>query len=210
MYADDDLLPLSGLQHLAYCERQWALVHVEQQWEDNLETVRGEFFHERVDTTGYTTVRDFRAERSVHLVSHALGLYGIADIVEYGIGAKDRQVRPVEYKVGKSKTENWDRIQVAAQTMCLEEMTGYALVEAALFYGKPRRREVVEIDDSLREQVRSMSQRMHELYSSRTVPPASPGAQCRRCSLRDVCLPECDAKSASSYWENNGVTFGDR
>ena len=132
MYADDELLPLSGLQHIAYCERQWALIHVEQIWTESADTVRGELFHRRVDTEGYSCAHGIRAERSVRLVSRRLGLYGIADIVEYD-AQTDCVLMPVEYKVGKPKSEDWDRLQLAAQTMCLEEMEGTRVVTGALF-----------------------------------------------------------------------------
>ena len=106
MFGDDDLLALSGLQHIAYCERQWALIHLEQEWSDSFDTVRGDLFHARADTKGYSTLRGFRCERRVRLVSHSLGIYGIADIVEYRLGAEGGSVRPVEYKVGKPKIED--------------------------------------------------------------------------------------------------------
>jgi CRISPR-associated exonuclease Cas4 len=209
VYGDDELLPLSGLQHLSYCERQWALIHVEGQWEDNLETVRGEFFHGRVDVSGYSTVRGYRAERTVHLVSYELGIYGIADIVEYALNSNVQPIRPVEYKVGKSKSGNWDRIQVAAQAMCLEEMTGERIEEAAIFYGEARHREVVTVKEPLREEVRSASKHMHEMFELRTVPPAHLSAKCRRCSLADVCLPVCDNMSTSMYWKGYGIDFSE-
>lgn len=105
MFGDDDLLALSGLQHIAYCERQWALIHLEQEWSDSFDTVRGNLFHARADTKGYSTLRGFRCERRVRLVSHSLGIYGIADIVEFGLDARGGSVRPVEYKVGKQKSK---------------------------------------------------------------------------------------------------------
>ena len=104
MYTDDELLALSGLQHLAYCERQWALIHLEQIWVDSADTLRGDHFHERVDTTGYSCADGVRAERGVRLVSRRLGIYGIADIVEYGVGDAGSFVRPVEYKV---ESQRW-------------------------------------------------------------------------------------------------------
>ena len=117
VYSEDELLALSGLQHIAYCERQWALIHVEQTWNENVDTLRGEFFHERVDTKGYSCTRGVRAERRVRLVSKKLGIYGVADIVEYGGGGDPASIVPVEYKVGRPKLEDWDRIQLAAEAM---------------------------------------------------------------------------------------------
>jgi CRISPR-associated exonuclease Cas4 len=205
-YNDDDLLPLSGLQHLAFCERQWALIHVEQQWAESFDTVKGEYFHDRVDVRGYTTARGFRSERAVRLVSRTLGLYGVADIVEYGNVDGVDIVRPVEYKVGKKKAENWNRLQVSAQAMCLEEMSGVHIANAAIFYGQTKRREQVDVTDDLREEVRDASLRMHELFSVGSTPPAVKGYKCRRCSLREICLPVED-RAVADYWHAYGVTL---
>lgn len=207
MYSDEDLLALSGLQHAAFCERQWALIHVEQIWSESSDTVRGDFFHERVDTTGYSCARGVRSERRVRVVSHRLGLYGVADIVEYrddGCSA----FTPVEYKVGRPKVEDWDRLQVAAQALCLEEMEGARVAAGALFYGETRRRETVEITDELRERVERLSAHIHELYEKWTTPKPPPGARCGRCSLRDDCLPTASGLDAREYWETYEAGFG--
>ncbi|MEG0016886.1 MAG: CRISPR-associated protein Cas4 [Raoultibacter sp.] len=204
MYDDGDLLALSGLQHLAYCERQWALIHIEQQWADSFDTVRGDLFHERVHTEGYTAVRGVRAERGVRLASRRLGIAGVADIVEFSSGGDCLTVRPVEYKVGKAKIEDWDRFQVCAQALCLEEMYGCTVGEGALFYGETRRREAVLLDGSLKSEVERLSMRMHELFDAQRTPRAVKGAKCRRCSLADICLPEISEHDAVSYW-NEGV-----
>ena len=200
MYEDNELLALSGLQHIAYCERQWALIHVERMWEDSSDTIRGVHFHERVDTSGYVTVRGVRAERGVHVVSRRLGLYGIADIVEYG---KDGQLLgPVEYKVGKPKMDDWDRLQVAAQALCLEEMKGAHIIVGSLFYGETRRRESIQITGKLRLEVERLSETMHRLFENGKTPVASVGTKCRRCSLHHVCLPEAQGKNVDEYWRN--------
>jgi len=200
MYSDEDLLALSGLQHIAFCERQWALIHIEQVWEDNAETMRGEFFHERVDTKGYSCSAGVKAERRVRLTEHALGVYGVADIVEYDMSGDPIVICPVEYKVGEPKKSDWDKIQLAAQAMCLEEMTSKRVTEGALFYGKTRRRERVQIDESLRERVVKLASRMHCLFSSGEIPLAALMPRCRRCSLHDLCLPEASRMRASEYW----------
>lgn len=207
MYGEDDYLALSGLQHLSYCERQWALIHVEQCWVENADTVRGNLFHERVDSKGYTTVRGFRAERQVRLESAVLGIYGIADIVEYGIGNAQAVIRPVEYKVGKAKIGDWDRIQLAAEALCLEEMEGVSISEGFLFYGETHRRERVALTDDLRNQVTRLAARMHELFDRRITPPPRCSAKCRRCSLSDVCIPSIEREKASAYWMSEGVKF---
>lgn len=200
MYSEDELLPLSGLQHLLYCERQWALIHVEQSWEDNAETIRGSFFHDCVDTPGYSCARDVRTERRVHLKSSLLGLYGVADIVEYCQSDDGVRIMPVEYKVGKPKIEDWDRIQVAAQALCLEEMEGVVVSSGSLFYGETRRREEVPLTKELRAKVVSLSVRIHELFDGRSSPRPSRGPKCRRCSLADACMPEIDGLDAARYW----------
>lgn len=204
MYADDELLALSGLQHLAYCERQWALIHLEQIWADSADTLRGDFFHERVDAVGYACSDGVRAERGVRIVHRELGIYGVADIVESGVGDAEVFVRPVEYKVGKPKVENWDRLQVAAQALCLEEMHGVEIREGALFYGETRRRERVEVTSKLRKEVAALAKRMHVLFESRITPHACMSSKCRRCSLADECMPELGGLSVSGYWNRLG------
>lgn len=205
MYGEDDLLALSGLQHIAYCERQWGLIHLEQEWSDNLETIRGDLFHARADTKGYSTSRGFRCERRVRLVSRTLGIYGIADIVEFGLGADKEVVRPVEYKVGKPKVEDWDRVQVTAQVMCLEEMLNASIAEAALFYGETRRRETVAIDSAMRLRVERLCRRMHALFEERVTPLPLRSRKCRRCSLVDSCLPDTCGLDAHGYLKRVGL-----
>ena len=204
VYGDDDLLALSGLQHLAYCERQWALIHLEQIWTDSADTLRGDYFHERVDMKGYIHAGNVHAVRSVRLVSRALGLYGIADIVEYDREDVNHPLWPVEYKVGKPKSEDWDRVQLAAQTMCLEEMYETEIKEAALFYGKTRRRERIDIDDSLRGRVADLAKRAHELFFNGTTPIAVAAPRCKRCSLVDDCAPYASGRNVKAYWEHQG------
>jgi CRISPR-associated exonuclease Cas4 len=203
-YGDDDLLALSGLQHLAYCERQWALIHLEQIWTESADTLRGEFFHERVDARGYTNAGDARSERSVRLVGRKLGLYGVADIVEYDRQDTNRPLWPVEYKVGRPKVEDWDCVQLAAQVLCLEEMYEVSIEKAVLFYGKTRRREWVEVGGDLRQRVVDLARRAHELASEALTPTAEFSARCRRCSLIDECAPSALNKNVKAYWENCG------
>ncbi len=198
MYSDEDLLALSGLQHLAFCERQWALIHVEQTWEDSADTLGGDYFHDRVDAVGYSCADGVRAERRVRLASRRLGLYGVADIVEVH---SDGELVPVEYKVGRPKTEDWDRIQLTAQAMCLEEMHDTSIPLGVLYYGKTRRRVSVDLTSDLRDRVESLAVRMHELFRSGTTPRAPKQARCRRCSLVDVCAPEATRKNAREYWK---------
>lgn len=204
LYREDELIALSGLQHIAYCERQWALIHVEGLWTDNMDTIRGDLFHRRVDAPGYTCSKSIRSERSVPVVSYSVGLYGVADIVEYANTKDGLIVKPVEYKSGKPKTEDWDRVQLAGQAMCLEEMYNTDINEADIFYGMTRRRETVGITDSLRQRVCELAQKAHALLSAGITPLGYLSSRCRRCSLADDCLPGIGCKSVSEYWE----TFG--
>lgn len=207
MFSDDDLLPLSGLQHMAYCERQWALIHVERLWEESSDTLRGRFFHERVDTAGYSCREGIRAARSVRITSYRLGLFGVADIVEYCMKSGSA-IMPVEYKVGKPKVEDWDRLQVCAQVLCLEEMEGVRIDAGALFYGETRKREVVEITEGLRNRVTNLAQRMHTLFENGLTPRGESGKKCGRCSLRDECLPIIGNLGVIDYWKGFGLEDG--
>lgn len=216
-YNEDEYLAISGLQHFAFCERQWALIHVEQQWEENIRTAEGGVLHQRVHDPDYKEQRAGIVQiRGMRLSSAELGLYGVADMVEFikqgdgaGIELPGRKglylPRPVEYKRGKSKVSNWDRLQVCAQSMCLEEMMGCRIEEAALFYGEPRRREQVILTDELRGEVRNVTARMHDIfYQGITPPPSVKLSVCRQCSMENVCQPRLRKKvSASYYWQRN-------
>lgn len=208
MYTDDELIALSGLQHLAFCERQWSLIHVEQIWKDNAETLRGDFFHERVDTKGYFHARGVCAERRVRLVNRELGIYGVADIVEYDDGGDPSSICPVEYKVGKPKASDCDRVQLAAQVMCLEEMGHVQLSEGALFYGETRTRSVVEVTGKLRARVRSLATRAHELLDVGRTPRAVFRPCCKRCSLVEECMPRIASLDADEYWNDWDIDWG--
>ncbi|MEA4883026.1 MAG: CRISPR-associated protein Cas4 [Clostridia bacterium] len=202
-YDEDSLLPLSGIQHIAFCERQWALIHIERQWLDNVRTVEGHFMHERAhDSALYEDDGDHITTRAVPLMSRRLGLYGQADVVEFWPvenGAKEGALlpgheglwlpKPVEYKRGKPKSDDRDQVQLCAQAMCLEEMLGAQIAAADLYYGEPRRRQRVALDEQLRRRVEELSSRMHTLFEAGITPPASKGKHCELCSLADVCLP---------------------
>ncbi|MBT8420210.1 MAG: CRISPR-associated protein Cas4 [Gammaproteobacteria bacterium] len=203
-----DLLPISALQHLAYCPRQFGLIHIEQSWAENLFTAEGRVLHERVDTGRSDSRGDVHIARSLRLVSQALGLSGIADVVEFyrlkdpttedpnekGVTLPGRRGRwqpfPVEYKRGRSKREDWDRIQLCAQALCLEEMLDTSIPEGALFYGKARRREPVSIDGGLRTETRALAERMHTMWAGNRTPSPEPGPKCKNCSLNEICLPK--------------------
>ena len=187
-FTEDDLLPISALQHLLYCERQCALIHIERVWEENLLTTDGRFLHEKVDAGEDCVRAGKRIARSLPLRSLQLGLSGVADVVEFGPDAGD--IYPVEYKRGRSKRANRDRIQHCAQAMALEEMLGVAVTEGALFYGKTRRREAVAFDIALRGETGRAAARLHQLVDARHTPPAHYDAsRCDACSLINLCMP---------------------
>jgi CRISPR-associated exonuclease Cas4 len=199
---EDCLLSLSGIQHLAFCERQWALIHLERQWAENQRTVEGRHLHERVHNPFLCDgVRGRLVARAVPLVSRRLGLYGQADVVEFrpasleegGVPLTGRGglwfPSPVEYKRGKPKRDERDEVQLCAQAMCLEEMMETTLPDGDLYYGQTRRRTRVRFTAELRRRVEELSRRMHELCKAGLTPPATKGTRCRLCSLMDVCLP---------------------
>jgi len=204
-----DFLPLSALQHFAYCSRQFALIHLERLWEENRFTAEGRVLHERTNSGEAETRGDLHVARTLRLRSRQLRVVGVADVVEFlrvdsarsgaELPGRDGWWRPfpVEYKRGRSKREDWDRIQLCAQAICLEEMLDVSVPEGALYYGKPRRREAVIIDEALRGKTVELARRLHATWTSRRTPPPDPGPKCERCSLINVCVPT--AGTASAY-----------
>ena len=196
----EDLLPLSGLQHFAFCRRQWTLIHLEQQWQENLRTVEGGLLHRRAhDGAARERRSDTLILRGLQVVSHQLGLSGQCDVVEFHATPKGVPLQgdeglwqpyPVEYKRGKPKSHQADELQLCAQAMCLEEMLCCSIPEGALFYGEPRRRTVVFFTPELRETVRRDSDEMHQLYHRGHTPKAKPSKSCSACSLKELCLPQ--------------------
>lgn len=209
-YPDDDLLLLSGIQHFAYCERQWALIHIEKQWQENVKTVEGEHLHERVHNPDLVEKRgDILTVRSLPIVSRRLGLYGMLDLVEfYQVDSKQGGIvlpnyegfwmpKPVEYKRGRPKPDERDEVQLCAQAICLEEMLHINIVGGDLYYGENRRRTSVEFDIKLRSRVEELSLKMHQVFESGITPPAEKGRRCSLCSLKDICLPTLTRKIGS-------------
>ena len=195
MYTEDELLPLSALQHLHFCERQCALIHVEQAWVENLYTAEGRIMHERADSGIKESRGSVRVECSVPLRSYRLGLVGKADVVEYhkekGPGKKvEWQPFPVEYKRGRPKKDSCDKVQLCAQAICLEEMTGKIVMKGALFYGKTRRRQAVVFDEPLRSETEKLAVELHRLIDSRKTPKPVYSKKCDSCSFFDICLPK--------------------
>ena len=212
MYDEDDYLMISGLQHFAYCRRQWALIHIEQQWAENERTIDGQLFHKKAHDAGSTEKRgDMIITRGLHIKSATLGVSGICDVVEFhrsdqGITLFSFEGRwqpyPVEYKKGEPKENNADAIQLCAQAMCLEEMLLCDIPGGSLFYGQNRRRTYVEFTDELRGQVKSMLTEMHELWKKGYTPKVKPKKGCNACSLKEICVPKLSkSKQVASYIE---------
>jgi CRISPR-associated exonuclease Cas4 len=215
MFSEDDLLPISALQHLLFCERQCALIHIEQQWAENRLTVEGQHLHRKAHQETGNRERDLRIARGLSLRSLTLGLVGKADVVEFrplddiarkrlaGRGAwGDRlasgawAVVPVEYKRGKPKKDDSDRVQLCAQAICLEEMLGRQIPAGALFYGTRRRRTDVIFDGRLRQRTIATAERLHELIASGGTPLARREPKCDQCSLLPLCLPDVAERAA--------------
>ena len=169
MYTEDELLALSGIQHYLFCPRQWALIHVEQQWVENRLTVEGKVLHTKVDEGKPETRDGYRIERSIPLRSFALGLTGKADVVEYPLDRSAPPV-PVEYRRGKEKDHDADVVQLCAQAFCLEKMTGLSVPQGAIFYGETRRRITVEFDEVLRETTRGRRRKCIECFDWARLP----------------------------------------
>lgn len=204
MVADDELIPLSALQHHLFCPRQCALIHVEQAWAENSHTAEGRVLHEATGELGSETRRGVRVVTSMPLVSRGLGVSGIADLVELHAGASGDAWRPfpVEYKRGKPKVHRADEVQLCAQAMALEEMFGVELAEGALFYGKHRRRTVVALDDSLRTLTLEVASSARAMIRSGLTPaPVYAKSKCGRCSLLDLCQPKRLMRGqTASHW----------
>ena len=210
-YQPDDLLALSGIQHFAFCRRQWALIHVERQWLENTLTVEGKIMHDRADDPFSKEVRNgVIIARAMPVASYSLGLYGVCDIVEMqpaadGVSLPGRpgtyRPVPVEYKRGKEKGEPCDEVQLCAQAMCLEEMLSVKISTGYLYYGEIRRRVEVELTDDLRQLVREYSQEMHSYFERGYTPRVKQSKACNSCSLKDICLPAMQAQvlTASKY-----------
>jgi CRISPR-associated exonuclease Cas4 len=197
---EEDLIPLSALQHLLYCERQCGLIHVDGVWTENRYTAEGRVVHERAHESGSRTRGEVRTETGVYLRSTALGLMGQADVVEFHREASGVwRPYPVEYKRGRAKPEDWDRVQLCAQAICLEEMLGTSVPLGAIYYDQPRKRERVEIDGRLRTRTEAAAARAREIISSGILPPAEQGPRCRRCSLVEICLPAIRKRSIRNY-----------
>lgn len=196
---DDDLIPLSALQHYLYCPRQCALIHVERLWAENRQTAEGRLLHERADQHHVERRHGVRAVTAMPLLNLELGVTGVADVVEFRTTTDDEErAYPVEYKRGRPKAHRADEVQLCAQALCLEAMFGKSLAEGALFYGKTRRRKIVMFDDALRRLTQQVIHATRELLAVRRTPLADYQAKrCDPCSLIDLCQPKLLKRSTS-------------
>lgn len=220
-YSEDDLLPLSGIQHFKYCPRQWALIHIDKQWEDNTLTFEGQLLHKNVDNPFYRMKQGpAMALRCVHVASRELGLYGIMDLVELspasGNNTPDKGIItipdydgrwipfPVEYKHGAPKPDFVDEVQLAAQAMCLEEMYDIEISFGAFFYQKTMHRHNITFSTELRDEVRYCADEMHRLFDNLCIPKAVRSKRCLRCSLLNLCMPNYSKlRTPSEYIKKN-------
>lgn len=267
MHTEDDLLPISALQHLLFCERQTALIHLERLWADNRFTSEGNVLHRKADAARSETRDGVRITRSLPVHSFELGLYGVCDVVQFIPPESERpsrislakrieqelmrtrsggteqhevraetsdpclrradgeeavsmqaspmarvkrrfggwDIRPVEYKRGKPKANDCDRVQLCAQAMCLEEMLSVTIRHGDLFYGKKQRRTAVAFDNKLRETTRETSRRLHELIESQKTPQAVREKKCDTCSLLELCMPLPARRSTASDYLRNAI-----
>lgn len=209
---EEDLLLLSGIQHFEFCKRQWALIHIEQQWEENVRTVEGQYLHRKADQP---FVREKRGDklivRAMPIKSEELQITGICDIVEFiqndeGVeihGTEGKYVAyPVEYKRGKPKVSDADVLQLAAQALCLEEMLLCRIATGYLFYNEIKHRVEVPLTTEIKEKVKSIVGEMQDYYRRSYTPRVKTGSFCRSCSLHSICLPEVmNKRSVKSYLE---------
>lgn len=210
MYDENDYLMISGLQHFMFCKRQWALIHVEQAWKDNVLTFEGQQLHQKADQP---EIREHRGKtvviRALRVHSATYGLTGVCDVVEFRRCSDGIQIQqatgkyqpvPIEYKHGHKKYDLSDTLQLLGEAICLEEMLGCVIDKGEIFYQETRRRETIAFTDELRAQFKQIVSEMHQYWQRRYTPRVKPGAWCRNCSLKEFCLPEMLKKrSVSSY-----------
>jgi CRISPR-associated exonuclease Cas4 len=214
-YSQDDYLMISGIQHFKFCRRQWALIHVEQQWAENEHTVIGELMHKKAHDPYLTEKRkDILVVRDLPVSSRSMGVSGECDIVEFhkcedGVKLYGHRgtysLYPIEYKKGKPKASNEDELQLMAQAMCLEEMFSTKITEGAIFYGETRRRKPIVFTDELRDEVKKIFGEMHDYYDRNYTPKVKTSKRCVSCSLKDICMPKMarDYTSVDAYLNKN-------
>jgi|UniRef100_A0A7V6DP56 CRISPR-associated exonuclease Cas4 len=184
-WQDHDLVPISAIQHFSYCPRQAALIHLEMVWDENLYTMRGRFVHESVDEPGYEHQEGIRVERALPLWSRRWGLVGKADLVEF----HGETPYPVDFKHGPRRRKEHDDLQLCAQAVCLEDMTGQDVPRGAIYHATSRHRREVEIDADVRHRLAQILTEMRRWWLDQTLPPPPNDKRCRHCSLQASCLP---------------------
>lgn len=201
----DDPLMLSALQHWGHCPRQCALIHLEQVFDENVHTMRGNAVHERVDDPGFETFEGVKSERALPVWPEHLGLIGKCDVVEFH---PDVRIYPVEYKHGRKRAQTHDDLQLTAQAMCLEEMFRVPVTTGAIYHHSSRRRREVNITPMLRQQVIEAIAAIRAMLASGRLPPPANDQRCKECSLNDICRPQAVAVSATQHnlWQT--ATFG--
>ena len=193
-------IPISALQHAVYCLRQAALIHLERLWAENRFTAEGDVLHADADKGGSRRARGARRVMSLPLASARLNLTGTADLVEFAPGPNGEVAFPVEYKRGKPKLHRADEVQLCAQALCLEEMTGRPVPQGALFYAQTKRRLTVPFDPDLRRLTESTVAELAEVFATQITPPPTPHkSRCRACSLLDLCRPEAVARPVRAW-----------
>lgn len=211
-YNEDEYRMISGIQHFTFCRRQWALIHIEQQWADNIHTVVGELMHKKAHDPNLIEKRkDVLITRALPVSSKILGISGECDVVEFhrqdeGVKLYGHRgfygIYPIEYKKGSPKKSEEDVLQLTAQVLCLEEMFSAKILEGVLFYGETRRRETIAITEELRQRVKSMVAEMHQYYNRKYTPKVKYGKYCNACSLKEICMPKLGkAVSVKRYME---------
>ena len=221
MFNEEDFLQISGIQHFSFCRRQWALIHIENQWCENYHTAKGHIVHEKAHDKFFKESRkNIQIVRGMPIFSKELGISGECDVVEFrgdnnGIEIKGLEgfykVVPVEYKKGSPKEGDCDRLQLCAQAMCLEEMLCCDVPEAYIYYAQIKHREKVSVDEKLRNKLKYILAEMHAMYQQKYTPKVNLGKHCNSCSLRDLCLPKvCGDKSVKNYIENFIKGGGDK
>lgn len=193
---DEEIIPISALQHYLYCPRQCALIHVERLWAENRQTAEGRLLHERADQAVIERRHGVRTLTAMPLSHRELGIFGVADVVEFHAGADGERPYPVEYKRGRPKAHRADEVQLCAQALCLEAMFSRRIDEGALFYGMPRRRYVIEFDDALRSLTLAAIRGTRAIFAAGHTPSATFEAKrCNACSLLDLCQPRLFARA---------------
>lgn len=219
MYSEEDLLPLSGLQHLTFCERRWALIHLERQWEENLFTAEGKLLHAKAHSADIESRPEVLVRRTLSLCSFRLGLSGQTDVVEFlpcapdqpGVAIPSRKglwrPYPIEYKRSRDKHGGSAyQVQLCAQALCLEEMLDTPVPRGAIFDGQTRHRVEVAFDPALRQRVEQLAGRMHAICESRRTPPAVYEKKCEACSMKPICLPTVAGSASAARYLRRAVS----